>query len=227
LHPHSLLWLYRPMRLTLLLLALCSCAPATPRTYAQGAPIAPRPPAFNPTTDAPHTVGQPGYLAPHVEPEPGPKHGRVLPQTPDTRREPGIWAGGKPPATGAGVVVLETIILLPEPDEQEPMAMARSCANDINAVPSADPLLRRSISAIPREERECLAASVFLACVAKAGALMLALGENHDSPLMRGHDKIARAAAENMGAACNSRTMTDRVMRLSTRWLSSYKSQPR
>jgi hypothetical protein len=76
-----------------LLLAACG---SPRRQYAQGAPLAPRPPAFSPTTDAPHTVGQPGHVRPATRMEPNPRPGRVLPETPETRRGPGIWASGAP-----------------------------------------------------------------------------------------------------------------------------------
>jgi hypothetical protein len=74
-----------------------ACAGGTPTQYAQGIPSAPRAPVFNPMTGAPITVGQPGYVGP-AENLPRSPYGRTLPETPETRREPGIWAATKPPS---------------------------------------------------------------------------------------------------------------------------------
>lgn len=50
----------------------------------------PMPPAFSPVEDAPIFIGQPGTVAPKPEKSP---HKRLLPQTPESRREAGLWAG--------------------------------------------------------------------------------------------------------------------------------------
>lgn len=82
----------------LILLFLTACATSAPSRYEQGA-FRPAPPVFVPSQDAPHTVGQPGYVTPPAsQPERSP-HTRVLPETPETRREPGLWAGDEPKAT--------------------------------------------------------------------------------------------------------------------------------
>jgi len=75
----------------LLLLCACSSGPA-PRTYRQGVFVPVETPAFSPVEDAPIHVGQPGYVSP--EDVPRSPYRRVLPQTPETRREAGIWAAG-------------------------------------------------------------------------------------------------------------------------------------
>jgi hypothetical protein len=77
---------------------LClACAPASsPGTYAKGTYRPPvRAPTFSPSEDAPHTF-EPGRPAPV---QPGPIPARVLPQTPETRKGPGIWAGDEPKAS--------------------------------------------------------------------------------------------------------------------------------
>lgn len=80
----------------LLLVGCGVAAPAKHGQYAQGAPVPPRPPAFTPAQDAPHTVGQPGTLAPPRQYPRAPPGQRVLPETPETRRGPGLW-GSTPP----------------------------------------------------------------------------------------------------------------------------------
>lgn len=74
-----------------LALILClGCATSTPTTYEKGAY---RPaPAFDPATRAPHTF-PPGTPS---QAQPRPKPTRVLPQTPETRREPTLWATTPP-----------------------------------------------------------------------------------------------------------------------------------
>lgn len=77
------------MRTVLVVLLWCGAALAQPA-------VRPAPPAFNPAQDAPHTVGQPGYLEPQRVHPPEPRPTRVLPETPETRRGPGIWATNPP-----------------------------------------------------------------------------------------------------------------------------------
>lgn len=81
----------------LIAFAACLVSCASGSQYQRGAPAAPTP-AFSPTRAAPHTVGQPGW-----EPPEYPRGGsrRVLPETPATRREPGLW-GSEPPKAQAG-----------------------------------------------------------------------------------------------------------------------------
>lgn len=60
----------------------------------------PRSPTFQPSQDAPHATGQPGHVpGTRVAPQPGPRPSRILPQTPATKRVPGIWAGDGPRAS--------------------------------------------------------------------------------------------------------------------------------
>jgi hypothetical protein len=77
------------MPLVLALLLLCACSSGS--EYRRGTHV--RPPSFHPAQDAPHTVGQPGHLQPRTD-YPRSPHTRVLPQTPGTARQPGLWAGG-------------------------------------------------------------------------------------------------------------------------------------
>jgi len=78
------------MPLLLLILLLSACA-ANQSAF----PVAP---PFSPVLDAPVTVGQPGYVG-ELERAPRSPHKRVLPQTPETRKEAGIWAANAPSQT--------------------------------------------------------------------------------------------------------------------------------
>jgi hypothetical protein len=81
--------------------AISACATPEPShgDLHQGVPRPPARPVFVPRQDAPHKVGQPGTLAPPREYPRAPPGQRVLPQTPESRNEPGIWATGSPPST--------------------------------------------------------------------------------------------------------------------------------
>lgn len=78
------------MRAAYIAVLFAACA-ALRGEYRQGAPMPPRPPAFNPGQDAPYVIGQPGYVG-APESLPRSPYTRVLPQTPKTRREAGVWA---------------------------------------------------------------------------------------------------------------------------------------
>jgi hypothetical protein len=81
-------------RSLLAVLLLSACAPTHPSEYQQGAfRPAHRPPAFTPSQDAPHTVGQPGHVKPLTE-YPRSPHKRPLPPT----AEPTIYGGDEPKA---------------------------------------------------------------------------------------------------------------------------------
>jgi hypothetical protein len=90
-----------------------------------------RAPTFSPTDDAPHTFrpGQPPQV------EPGPRPTRVLPETPTTRRGPGLWATTPPVASsepGHAPEMFNWDAPLPE-DDDEAAARIKACANDMRA----------------------------------------------------------------------------------------------
>lgn len=139
-------------RPSILLLALSACASSQSAF--------PMPPAFSPVEDAPLTIGHPGYVAP--EPERSP-HKRVLPETPGTRRELGIWAAA--PWTDDGpAILLGTPLPFPDGASSEPdRAVTRMCAftlenRDARPVPSI------SRGAWSVEARACIAARAYLHC---------------------------------------------------------------
>ena len=74
------------LNLLLLILSLLTACAAN-----QSAFPTPRPPSFSPTLDAPITTGMPGYVGSPANLPPSP-HKRVLPETPETRKQAGIWA---------------------------------------------------------------------------------------------------------------------------------------
>lgn len=145
-------------RLALLLALACAGPERIPSTYAQGAPMPPRPPPFNPAQDAPHTVGQPGHLAPPVRPQPNPVPGRVLPQTPETRREPGIWA-----SDGAPKPKVHFVPYLPQSVPLVPDAELARCARDV--VRQVGQEEARQALKLTEPERHCARVLVVVSCL--------------------------------------------------------------
>jgi len=92
------------MRYLLLLLLTASCAtsPAPrahrPAYYCDGLEVSCPPEAFAHPGYTPRGTGLPEYRPTAEEPEvERSPHKRLLPQTPETRREAGIWAADRPP----------------------------------------------------------------------------------------------------------------------------------
>jgi hypothetical protein len=159
------------MRLYPLLFLLAACASSTPTQYAQGVPALPRAPAFNPTLDAPITTGQPGYVGP-AENLPHSPHRRVLPETPDTRKEPGLWAA-EPPTSATGDVPEILGLALPPldlDDSAESLANQKDCADRWAKVLRQSGLGRQRPKMPPAEQR-CAAALMYVLCWKEEGLL--------------------------------------------------------
>ena len=136
--------------------------------------------------------------APAVERSP---HSRVLPQTPSTRKEPGLWSGD---ARAAARTDDEPLLIgerLPYPDgavDELSRKMARACANLLNqsahAVKSFDYILRR-----PNPIRRCIVANLYYHCAEGMNAVHLLArraGEHHDPvEAERVRSTMARAKA--------------------------------
>lgn len=147
------------IRLIALALALAACA-SPPTTYERGTlrPLPSRPqPKVGPTYD-PHVAPLP--------PQPQPPPVRVLPQTPDTRREPGIWAAvegsgdGKPYVCGVEIPMSP---LDPYEDLLTQVAPMVKCSQSL--VRRIDILgLKERIEAIPMPARTCLIAALYHFC---------------------------------------------------------------
>jgi hypothetical protein len=150
----------RPSLLLCVLLVACSTTP--PAEYRQGA-FRPVPPRFSPSTDAPHTVGQPGHLAPS-QPQRSP-HKRPLPPS----KEPGLWAGDAPHAAAnddAEPIVLIGVPLPPvyieKNGELEPTPTAECAKRWQGVLPTTQ--LGKYINAMTVPMRRCLAAHMFYWC---------------------------------------------------------------
>jgi len=136
----------RPLLIPLLLglaaaalAAHMACSSQQPRPYEQGALRPVRTPIFSPDEDAPHTF-QPGQPSPV---QPGPRPTRVLPETPETRRGPGIWASEEPPGEDVAPKILGVPIPFP-PD-------AKTGADKATTYLCASLMTEQATRIIPRE----------------------------------------------------------------------------
>lgn len=110
------------MKALLVVILWCGVAAAQP------ARLPPPSPVFNPAQDAPHTIGQPGHLRPQPKVEPGPRPTRVLPQTPETMRQPGVWGTTAPRGSDAPMVKVEDVSIPLPPDIDKPaLERAKAC----------------------------------------------------------------------------------------------------
>lgn len=160
--------------LLLLCLAVgCSSSPQR-REYRQSAfPVAP---AFEPSFDAPHTVGQPGYVG-ASERLPRGTDRRTLPQTPETRQEDGLWAADRPrpPAPlirKPGDPIPEIRVLdVPVPHHDDvtdgwESAPTEQCASaNHNVLIAGDMALANRALRLIRKDRECLVAMAQADCL--------------------------------------------------------------
>lgn len=180
--------------LTAALLALLLSACVGPS--AQGVPMPPRPPGFNPAQDAPITIGQPGHRAPRPQVEPGPKPSRVLPQTPDTRREPGIWAGTPPPMYPHNPPEPWQTILSPIlPPEQDGSARLASSAC-MRAIQDAADRLRFEAALVvvsPDPVRKCMVYRIYAECLIQIVSSSEGAKQAGVAYDMRFHDAANRA----------------------------------
>jgi hypothetical protein len=118
-----------------------------------------RPPAFNPAQDAPHTVGQPGHLAP--EPLPRSPHKRVLPP----ERGPGIWAGDEPKGSAETQPPSILDVILPVLDEHQSLPAVRRCVEFYKNALFREPNLAQRALRLTPGERLCVFGSLFTECL--------------------------------------------------------------
>jgi hypothetical protein len=134
----------------------CASAPTTLQrgTLTRPPPARPRPGVGAPVHDP---------RAPHPSVEPGPRPTRVLPQTPEARREPGIWASTDPDIRL--VPSVEGVILpSPYPPTDEDAPFVQRCANVLNDV-FAHRAVQEAYSNLLIDERLCAIATTYTLCV--------------------------------------------------------------
>lgn len=153
-----------------LFLAACTTT-STPTTYADGPMMpAPRAPAFDPTFDSPNPFERPERPAL----QPNPKPTRVLPETPETRREPGLWNSTAPKASlpvGPPQILGVTLPFAPGHDTEGQRYYTHYCAGLMGR--AAKKVVGNA--KLSREMTRCLAATQYATCMAGLAKLDLKL----------------------------------------------------
>lgn len=210
---------------------LISCVSSAPTQYAQGIPTAPPAPSFNPAWDAPHTVGQPGYVGP-VENLPRSPYTRTLPQTPATRREAGLWSGdtqaSSPMAPNDPVVLDVRLPFSPHASSEVEEAPTRLCAGTLRAA-----LAKAGVADIIRSKaqplRRCLVAKAYKHCSEKLSALAPHAapppGATRDE-WARATEAVRHEAARFEDMLCRDLQATKDDLIPAIRWLKTWEQLP-
>lgn len=155
--------------LLLLVLSACSSVPKRQVYYCDGVETCP-PEAFTHPGYTPAGAGLPEYIpAEEVPKAPRSPHKRPLPETPKTRREPGIWAGDTARASindPASPVSVLGVSIPHHPDVKTAgdAYSATACAMSINLAAQNDTSLMAQVQAMSLEQRKCVAAAAYLQC---------------------------------------------------------------
>jgi len=182
------------MRYLHAVLLLCLAACSAPRQYERGAyvPV----PAPTPT--------RPGVGAPTFDPrhkpamQPQPKPARPLPETPESRRGPGLWGATPPRASGEAGPTPELFdwnVPLPE-DEPEAAAKIKACA-EIMKVTSPKALHRHDLEQFDRINiawRQCWPHAAIVRCLDGLKQETSAMAERET--LQRAGDFARKAVAD-------------------------------
>lgn len=140
------------------LVLLAACAPAQSE-FRDGA----RPPPPEPRTAyTPAGAGLPEYLAqPEPEAPPRSPYTRVLPQTPESRKQPGIWAGDAPATPHPAPMLLGVPLPLGVDEQDVVTRTSRACMSLMQ-----DALLKVNpdLSTWADRHKRCLGATLYFRC---------------------------------------------------------------
>lgn len=165
-------------------------------------------PEFLPEQDAPIHIGQPGEVG---SPEMFPRspHKRVLPQTPETLKGPGIWAGDGAHASSKDTPGMLLGLVLPYPDDATTpgeRAPAEICADLMNkAADEAVPA--ETLQRLSKEERHCLAARMYHRCAVyflQHDMAGIESGEHYDREHSKGVDGLVERAGRLADEECKT-----------------------
>jgi hypothetical protein len=191
------------MRFVLLLMMCLGCSAGAPTTYNQGAfRSPPRAPAFSPTTDAPHTVGQPGHLKPIPQMEPGPKPKRLLPP----QIGPGVWASDEPDPGHVEPRLFGVLMPVPSDVTDYDRKAVYKCIfvmSDfaIRATGGTADAMTARLEKYADRERGCIAATLYATC-------LKSIKDHYNSEFERGaiyDPEVAVGLQRLIGAANKSR----------------------
>lgn len=152
------------MTRTVLCLALLSVAACStpPTTYERGTLTRPPPAQQRPG------VGAPTY-DPHakpIPPQPQPVPARVLPQTPETARHPGLWSSEEPRAgldDGSYTLLGVRLPTAPEATREVDRALTAICAHQMKQVISQG-RFSRDVTSLPGAQARCIASKLYAHC---------------------------------------------------------------
>jgi hypothetical protein len=211
------------MRFALLLL-LVGCA-----GNQSAFPMPPAAPTFSPTLDAPITVGQPGYAG-SPENMPRSPHKRVLPETPATRKEAGIWASdsgsrhGPPyPQIHLLGIVWET---LDNPTEHEWDTTAM-CAVTMRLVGGDDMSMLATLADWPRA---CAIAKLYRHCAdgtMREAQRKRARGEEYDVVAIESFKRVNKAAQLQEARSCKTEPTAETmaaIKAIAARWTATHET---
>lgn len=201
------------------LLLLAACAGTTPAVVCDGVEVSCPPEAFTHPGYTPAGAGLPEYR-PTEEREAAPRspYTRVLPQTPETRQGPGLWAGDQPQAAlktmwSARQPVALGVRLPGGEDRDEPLLMregVRRCAYEIDSF--SRQTFTDHLGRLALDEKICLVAALHLRCaIGQAKDVREAVSKStlSDSALTAAQLHISKAK-ERMERVC-TRDMFSRV----------------
>jgi len=156
------------MRHLLLLLLLASCAspPSTARrsTLRDGVEVAPAA-EFVPPGYTPKGAGLPEYIPGAPEPT-GPRspYRRVLPQTPETRKQAGVWSAEEPRASTGPNIATIARIGIPAPEDEEATPVLKWCSDKANAALDGAIRVQRGLDQLTPVQRSCAVATILYEC---------------------------------------------------------------
>lgn len=201
-------------------LVLSGCATSgQSREYHDGMPVR-TVPVFVTPGYTPAGAGLPEYM-PGMDAAPAVPRGkdrRVLPETPQSRREPGIWASdderrARPVPSVARWQRTLFGIELPLVEENPPGDSARltnGCAAYAKYAAKLSGQDERAL-ALPEQARACIAAKLFVACAKSAvdrHEQLRSKLESYDPALFKSEKAVEHRATEFEHAMCNGRHWT-------------------
>jgi hypothetical protein len=170
------------MKHLLSLILVLGCSSSAPSQYERG--TYPGAPPLRPGHGAP-VVGQPSVTVRTV-PQPNPKPQRLLPETPETQRQPGIWASGS--VTPTLPLLFGVVLPYPEIEEKIDRSNTDMCAFTMMSAAAAKHIPRDVWRPWSVDTRRCLAARLYEHCAMQSLAYyrilverLLAMDKRHEA----------------------------------------------
>lgn len=194
----------------LALVLLASCA-APQGEFRDGARLPPPEPH---TSFTPAGAGLPEYWAqPEAEAPPRSPYTRVLPQTPQSRKQPGIWAAGG--QTELPVIHLANVgFELPADVTVFEWDTAALCGHNLKAAGGVE---LNAISGLPDWVRACAVSRLYLGClngVRREAERRKASGVEYDAVAFKAFDRLHGAARHMEKISCKTQPTAETTQAL-------------